>query len=143
MTTTVQRAAKRRRRWALGLSTVFACGLAAFACTEVRAEVRVEGDSAAVRVVTDHAAISDVLSAFAGNFKVRYRTSVPLDAAANATYAGSFGQVISRLLDGYNYVVKKDQDTTEIIVFGRHGQVAIPAPVPKAAPAAGILSRWR
>ena len=57
-------------------------------------------------------------------------------------HAGSFGQVISRLLAGYNYVVKKDGETTEITVFGRRGEVAIPPPAPKAAPA-GITSRWR
>jgi len=33
-------------------------------------------------------------------------------------------------------------ETTEITVFGRRGEVAIPPPAPKAAPA-GITSRWR
>jgi len=83
-----------------------------------------------------------VLAAFAGTFKVTYRTAIPLDAVADTTYAGSFGQVISRLLAGYNYVVKKDGETTEITVFGRRGEVAIPPPAPKAAPG-GITSRWR
>jgi hypothetical protein len=128
-----------RHRHALALATALACGFA----TCARADVHIEGHPAAVRVMTDHAAISDVLSAFAENFKVTYRTSVPLDGAAAATYAGSFGQVISRLLEGYNYVVKKDGETTEIIVFGRRGEVAIPPPAPKAAPAPGVLSRWR
>jgi hypothetical protein len=125
------------RRYALALAMALAGGCATLA----RADVRIEGNPAAVRVMTDRAAISDVLSAFAENFKTTYRTSVPLDAAAEATYAGSFGQVVSRLLEGYNYVVKKDRETTEIIVFGRRGEVAIPPPAPKGAP--GILSRWR
>src|SRR6267154_2074606 len=139
MTTTLWGAAMCRRRYGLGLATALCCGLA----TVARADVQIEGTPAAVRIATDQAAISDVLSAFAATFKVTYRTAIPLDAAADATYAGSFGQVISRLLAGYNYVVKKDGETTEITVFGRRGEVAIPPPAPKAAPAAGILSRWR
>jgi hypothetical protein len=139
MTTSDQRTVACRRRYALGLATALICGLA----TAAGADVRVDGTPAAVRVETERAAISDVLSAFAGKFNVTYRSAIPLDAVADATYAGSFGQVISRLLDGYNYVVKKHGETTEITVFGRRGEVGIPPPAPKAAPAAGILSRWR
>jgi hypothetical protein len=139
MTGIFQNATARRPRYALGLATALACGVATGAC----ADVHVEGGPAAVRVRTDQGAISDVLAAFAGKFRVTYRTAIPLDAAADASYAGSVGQVISRLLDGYNYVVKKDGEATEITVFGRRGEVVIPPPAPKAAPPAGILSRWR
>ena len=136
---TAQRAIMRQRRCAFGLWAALIYGLFAPA----HAEVQVVGSLAAVRITTSQDAISDVLSALAATFNVRYRTAIPLDAVADATYAGSFGQVISRLLDGYSYVVKKHGETTEITVFGRRGEVAIPPPAPKAAPAAGILSRWR
>jgi len=129
----------RRSRYALGLGAALICGLAASA----RAEVHVEGSPSAVRITTGQDAIADVLSAVATAFNVRYRTAIPLDAAASAIYSGSFGQVISRLLNGYNYVIKTDQETTEIVVFGRHGEVAIPPPAPKASPAEGIVSQWR
>ena len=139
MTRTIQRTTMRQCRWAFALWVALMCGLAA----PVRAEVHVEGSPAAVRVTTSRDAISDVLSAFTATFNVRYRSAIPLDAAANATYSGSFGQVISRLLDGYNYVIKKDQETTEIVVFGKRGEVVIPPPAPKSQPDKGILSRWR
>ncbi|HEX4557124.1 MAG TPA: hypothetical protein VH249_24250 [Xanthobacteraceae bacterium] len=139
MTGIFWRAKARRHRCAMGLATALACAVA----TVARADVRVEGGPAALRVMTDQAAISDVLAAFAGKFKVSYRTAIPLDAAADAAYAGSVGQVISRLLEGYNYVVKKDGEATEITIFGRRGEVAIPPPAPKVAPPAGISSRWR
>ena len=100
------------------------CGLATIAC----AEVHVDGSPAAVRVTTSQDAISDVLSAIAANFNVRYRSAIPLDAAANVSYSGSVAQVISRLLDGYNYVIKTDQKSTEIVIFGRNGQAASPPP---------------
>jgi hypothetical protein len=126
----------RQHRCLFGLATALTCVLATIA----RAEVHVEGSLAAVRVTTSKDAISDVLSAFAVTFNVKYRAEIPLDAAANSTYSGSFGQVISSLLDGYNYVIKTNQVTTEIVVYGRRGQVTIP---PKALPAKGILSRWQ
>jgi len=124
---------------ALYLSAVLACCLAATA----RAEVHVEGGPDAVRITTGRDAIADVLAAVATTFNVRYRTAVPLDAQANAAYSGSFGQVISRLLDGYNYVIKREQDTIEIVVFGARGEVAIPPPAAKAPAAKGIVSQSR
>ena len=129
---------RRSRRVAVLLLALCACGPAGLA----RAAVLVEGTHAAVRVTADQAAISDVLTAVAANFNAKYRSAVPLDAPAGPAYAGSFAQVIARLLDGYNYVVKRDGQSTEIVVFGRRGEVAIPPPA-RSAPPAGILSRWR
>src|SRR5262249_45646932 len=129
----------RRSRCAFRLGTALMCGLGASA----RAEVHVEGSPAALRITSSQDAIADVLSAVATTFNVGYRTAIPLDPPANPGYAGSFGQVISRLLTGYNYVIKTDQGSTEIVVFGRRGEVAIPPPAPKAPPAKGIVSQWR
>ena len=57
--------------------------------------------------------------------------------------ASTIERVIANLLDGFNYVVKRSQGETEIIVFGRRGELAIPPPAPKPPKSAGILSRWR
>ena len=108
--------------------------------TPASAEVQVEADLTALRVTTRGDTLSDVLSAFGSPFHVKYRTAVPLNAEINGAYSGSFSQVVSRLLDGYNYVIRKDQDLTEIIVFGKTGEVAMPPKVPVAK---GALSRWR
>ena len=139
MISTVQRAAARGRRSSFSLATALTCGLATAAC----AEVYVEGSPTAVRVTTSQDAIADVLSAFAATFNVQYRTAIPLDASARKMYSGSFAQVVSRLLDGYNYVIKNDQGTIEVVVFGKRGEVVIPPPAIKASPTEGILSRWR
>ena len=126
------------RQCAFGLAVALNCGLATIAC----AEVHIEGSPAAVRVTTSQDTISDVLSALAAAFKIKHRSSIPLDAAANASYTGSFGQVIARLLDGYNYVIKNEQETM-IVVFGKRGEAAIPPAAPNISPPKGILSRWR
>src|SRR5436305_455356 len=107
-----------RRCRTLGFLATLACGVAATA----GAEVHVEGSPAAVRVTTSRDAIGDVLSAFAATFHIGYRTAIPLDAPANAAYAGSFARVISRLLEGYNYVIKREEDNVEIVVFGARGE---------------------
>jgi hypothetical protein len=106
------------------------------------AEVHVEGNPAAVRITTSRESIGDVLSALNVAFNLQHRSAVDLDAAANPSYAGPIERVIANLLDGFNYVVKTSQGaTTEVIVFGRRGEVAIPPPAPKPSP--GVLSRWR
>lgn len=58
------------------------------------------------------------------DFQRKVHTTIRLDAPANATYAGSFRQVVSRLLDDYDYVIRKDRDTTEIFVFGTRGRIS-------------------
>ena len=105
------------------------------------AEIRIDGTAEAVRVTTSRDSIAEVLTALAPDFKLRYRAAVPLDAAANAVYSGSLGQVIARLLDGYNFIVKRDHEGIEVVVLGRRGDVAIP-PQPAAA-SKSVVSRWR
>jgi hypothetical protein len=131
----VQTLSSRCRMIALAVAVVPALPPAA------HGEVYVEGDPAAVRITTSRDSIGDVLAALGVAFKVRHRSAVDLDAAAHPAYAGPIERVIANLLDGFNYVVKRGQGTTEIIVLGRHGEVAVPPPAPK--PSTGALSRWR
>jgi hypothetical protein len=130
---------------ALGLSATLLLGvLWAGVSTTGHAEVNVTGSLTATRVMTNQDAISDVLSAIAATLNVRYRTSVPLDGVVSGTYSGSFGQVISRLLNGYNYVIRHDGETVEIVVFGKHGERPV-AVRPPSDPSSkkGIVSQWR
>jgi hypothetical protein len=117
----------KQHRCVFALSVALVCGIPTIA----GAEVHVGGSPAMVRISTSRESISDVLSALAATFNVRYRTAIPLEAAADATYSGSLQQVISRLLDGYNYMVKTDDSKTiEIVVFGTRGKAVNP---PKAS----------
>ena len=116
--------------------------LSAGVTTAAIAQVHVEGTVAAVHITTNKDAIVDVLAALEATFNVRYRTSVPLTRATSDTYAGSFGHVISRLLDGYDYVIAHHQDSIEIMVFGQHGEPFIAPVKPEPAPK-GIVAQWR
>lgn len=108
------------------------------------ADIRIDGNLHALRLSTNGDSLADVLSRFDTLFAVKFRSSVPLRAEVRGTYSGSLSQVVARLLDGYNYVIKSDRDLTEILVLGRAGEVAI-APKAKAAapPAKSMMSRWR
>jgi hypothetical protein len=128
---------RRKRMWALCV------GLTCSLSVSVRAEVHVEGNPAAVRIATSQAAISEVLLSFPASFKFKYRSAIPLDDPVQEAYSGSFRQVISRLLDGYNYVVRTREGTTEVVVFGKNGEVAIPPPEPEEPPDQEILAQWR
>jgi hypothetical protein len=131
----VRHATSGKRGCLFAVVTALACALASAAF----AEVHVEGNPAALRFTASGDAVSDVLAAFAAQWPVTYRTSVPLNAAIEGAYSGSLSQVVARLLDGYNYVIKQESGLTEIIVFGKQGEAAV-AP---ARPVKGILSRWR
>ncbi len=124
---------------AFALWAAFNCGL----ILPVQAEVHVEGSPAAIRITTDRDTISDVLSGIVANFNFTFRTAVPLDTAASTIYSGSLAQVISRLLDGYNYVIKTDQQRTEVVVLGRRGEVAPRRLEPETRSVKGVASRWR
>ena len=117
------------------------CGAPAIA----GAEVRIAGNAAAMRVSTGQDTIADVLSALGAAFGVRYRTAIPLRATAGSTYSGSVRQVIVRLLDGYNYLLKVDRESIDVVVLGVSSQAAIPppAPAPKAPVSPDVVSRWR
>ncbi len=134
----------RRRASALHVRSIaLALVLASALPLAARGEVHVEGSPAAVSITTSRDSIGDVLSALDVAFHLQHRSAIALDAVANPTYSGPIARVIANLLDGFNYVVKKGQGSTEIIVFGRRGEVAIPPPAPRPPKSAGILSRWR
>src|ERR1044072_7186632 len=105
------------------------------------AEIRIEGTRDALRISTAQEPVSEGLATLARSFAIRYRSSIALDAAAGMKYSGTLLEVTSRLLEQYNYVLKRDQDETEIIILGKRTPAAI-MPVQNAADK-GITSRWR
>jgi hypothetical protein len=107
------------------------------------AQVRVEGNVAAIRLEAREAPVSDTLYALGTPFNVRYRTSLPLDGVINGTYTGSLAQVMSRLLEGYNYVVKTERDTIEVVIVGKKGDRAVPIAQPPAPASRSLASQWR
>lgn len=85
--------------------------------TLANAGVQIQGTAKSLRVDVTKTPIADVLAALEPKFHVRYRTELPLDDEIDGAYRGSLRRVISRLLKGYNYFVKRDGKTMEIVIF--------------------------
>jgi hypothetical protein len=90
--------------------------------------VRIEGAVTALQLDLHEATLAQVMSAL-GRFNIRYRSAVVLDDVKSGTYAGSLEHVLSRLLDGYDYAIRHDDATLDVIVIGRSGEQAQPAPL--------------
>lgn len=142
MTGTASRALVRGRRPLLGLAVALCLAVPAAGVSTSRADVDVAGTASDLRVTTSQDRAAEVLAVLATRFSVKYRAAVPLDHTLSGTYSGSLEQVLSRLLEGYNYVTKHDGGTIEVIVFGKNGErpVAVQQPAPASK---GITSRWR
>jgi len=90
------------------------------------AELRVSGAPAAVVVETRGATIEEVLKALQGRFKFRYRSSQALSGVISGTYSGSLQRVITRLLEGHNYVFRNSTDGLEVSIFAPNAPVMRP-----------------
>jgi hypothetical protein len=91
--------------------------------------LRLQGRPAAVRLEACRTTVAAVLSAFATTYKISYRSSIALNEAHYGTYAGPLGQVIARVLDGYDYVIKHKNSHLDVIIYGKKGEKPVAAPI--------------
>lgn len=98
---------------ALGLTIL----LLSYPCS-VQAEPLVVGEQNALRVEVRDASVEEVLAALQERFGLRYRSNVSLDRNVTGTYTGSLQQVATHLLEGYDFVIKTNSATIEVIVLG-------------------------
>lgn len=90
-----------------------------------------------MRLDARHTTIVEVFAALHRTFGVSYNSWIVLDEDVNGTYSGSLRRVIARVLDGYNYVIKQDNGTLDVIILDKRGARAVPAALPppvRAAP---------
>ena len=84
-----------------------------------------------------------MLAALSKTLPVRVRTSIPLDKVIHGTYSGSLQQVLSRVLDGYNYIIKPLDKTAEVVVIGVPGERTVAADPPTPTPRRSLAAEWR
>jgi len=99
--------------------------------SSTRAETHVTGVAEAVRLEANDATVDETLVALGAAFGLRYRASAALDRRITGTYEGPIEHVISRLLMGYNFIVKTSPGSTQVMVLGNSS--APPVKAPKAA----------
>ena len=100
---------------------VVALGLLCALAGPGRAELRIEGDEGALRVITDQAPIGDVLAALKAKFRLRYR-AFDSDRQVSGIISGTLHRVVVRLIDGHDFVVQRSAQGVEILQIAPRGE---------------------
>jgi hypothetical protein len=88
------------------------------------AEIQVRGSPDAVTIKARDTSVEDVLAALSRAFGVHYQLSVNLDKRLSGTYEGSLPQVLTRILQGYNFILKTDNRSIVVTVVGAPNSLA-------------------
>jgi hypothetical protein len=106
--------------------TAIALGITlAIAPTWARAETQVRGTPQAVVVEAQNATVQEILIALSDTFEVQFRSAANLDKRLTGTYEGTLQQAVSRVLKGYDFVVKSGRSGLEITLLGAGKPVAV------------------
>jgi hypothetical protein len=105
------------------------------------AAVQVSGNPQAVSITAQNTSIEEILSALVQEFNLHYSSSVNLERRITGTYQGSLRRVLTRILEGYNFVVKMSDGRIQLTVLGTQlgtknvpGRVEGLVPVPMPSP---------
>jgi hypothetical protein len=91
--------------------------------------IQVRGSAEAVTIEARDASVEDVLAALSRAFDMDYQSSIDLNKRLYGTYIGPLSQVLTRILQGYNFVLKTDNRRMVVTVTGTpHSLVANPSP---------------
>jgi hypothetical protein len=96
--------------------------------TSVLAEMQVRGSPEAVRIEARDTPVEEILAALSRAFGMHYQLLAKLDKRVSGTYAGPLPRVLSRILDGYNFILKTDNGSIAVTVVGTPNAAAtVPA----------------
>jgi hypothetical protein len=90
----------------------------AIAPTPVLAEMQVRGSPEAVRIEARDTPVEEILAALSRAFGMHYDLSAKLDKRVSGTYVGPLPRVLTRILDGYNFILKSDNGNIVVTVVG-------------------------
>ena len=126
------------RRAVVGVGTAIAiAALMAVTPTMVCAKALVQGNPDAVSIEAQNTSIKEILAALGKSFNLRYQSSANLETQISGTYQGSLPQVVKRILEGYNFILKSNNGTIEISVLGQRNAPVVAGATPtKTAPQA-------
>jgi len=113
--------AVRRIRVLLSIASLFA----AIVCAQARAEVDVQQQAGEIRLQAQNATVAEILSAL--HAKLVKSSAASTSVHITGVYRGSLRQILSRVLEGYDYVIKSHGESVEVIVIG-NGAPRAPRP---------------
>ena len=104
-------------------------------------ETQIANASGALSIDAHDTTLQEVVVKLSATFGIRFRSSADLSRPVDGSYQGSLREVITRLLDGYDFFVRRSGDVTEVVIVGSSGKSATAAPVAVAAPISASPSR--
>jgi hypothetical protein len=120
-----------------GMRTATLLGAAlAIAPTPVLAEIQVSGSPEAVTIEVRDTSIEDILATLSRAFDMDYQSSIDLDKRLYGTYIGPLSRVVTRILQGYNFVLKTDNGSIFVTVVGTPTSLTPQGPPASGAPQA-------
>ena len=100
--------------------------------------VKVAGTAEKLRIEVSNATVDDALSALRSAVDFKCNCPPPLDRRVTGVYQGNIGRVLSRLLEGYDYVIKTSPSgIVEVIVLGTNASPQ-PGPAYASSPASVV-----
>ena len=94
------------------------------------AETKVDGDAAAVKLQAHDASVEEILAALHERYGVVYRGLPGTTRRINGTFEGPLNRVLIQVLDGYDFVIKRNAATLDVVVLGGgSARQAVPSPL--------------
>jgi hypothetical protein len=90
----------------------------------------VDGEPTAVNLELHQTTVSQALVRLLGAYNVSVRSATALSEIRDGTYKGTLRHVISRLLDGYDFIISREGANLHVVILSRKGERAIAAPAP-------------
>ena len=99
-----------------------------------QAASEVQGDPTDMRLLVESASTEEALQALAGSFGLVY--SLPANSGRTLTgiYSGTLRQVLARILDRTDYILKIEDGAVEVVVLGAAGGSSVVSASPPFAP---------
>jgi len=118
--------------------------VAVCATAPAAAEVRVSDAGGGRLVIEAHdATVQQILEAVAESRPVRFKASEALSRHVTGTYTGTLPRVLSRVLDGYDHVIRSTSDGIRIDVVGGVQTAKFTASVANSVTVSAVTRTWR
>lgn len=111
----------------------FALVAITFASAPASAASEVQGDLADMQLLVDNASTKEVLHALSTSFGLVYSLPANVGRNTSGAYSGTLRQVLARILDGTDYILKVSDSTVEVVVLGASGVATVASADPPIA----------
>ena len=101
-----------------------------FMDASVLAATEVRGPPDDIQLGAQNASIKEVLDTLAASYKLTYKLPANVRADLTIQCSGTLRQILERVLDGNDYVLKVFEDSVEVVVLGTSGAAAVTSSAP-------------